>query len=73
MKRTCKSCNELKDLEKFAKAKGEYRQHICSMCLSVVNRNNYEKNKEELKEKNRIYYQNNRDLINKSRKEKRME
>lgn len=46
MNKKCKKCNKVKNEEDFyIKKKNGYRDNICKICISEINRERYKKNK----------------------------
>lgn len=61
--KTCSKCNTLKDLSKFAVAKGKQfnRASVCKICTKEYNKNYYISNKEKIKKASKSYRSNNRE------------
>lgn len=69
-KKKCKRCGKYKNLKHFYhNTKVNKRDSHCSVCRKIVSKEYKEKNKEKLKEQNKIRYLKNRDRILQKNKE----
>ena len=61
--RVCTKCGELKSFEEFYKSKkGKYGiESKCKECINEKNKQYYENNKEDIVEKGKQYYENNKE------------
>lgn len=71
----CNSCNITKEISffhKYSYSKDDYSS-ICKSCVSIQGKNFYKKEKEAVKEKMRMYRENNRELIRARERQKRID
>jgi len=73
MRKICKKCGEEKDVEEFLLHSNNNRRNICKICYSENKRNNYLKNKKQVSDKCRIYYEENKEYIKNHVKEYNIE
>lgn len=76
MEKLCKTCNNTQDIiefrimtEKRTKIPTQYYSSVCKSCERKLSLERYQKNREKLIEKNKQYKANNKDKVNKTRRE----